>query len=229
LKVIGIIPARAGSKGVPGKNKKLLAGKPLIYYTLKAALYSKLDKIVLTTDDVDIMEMGIHMGVEVVKRPIELAQDHTPTLPVLRHVMEFQTEEFDAVMTLQPTSPLRRAFHINEAIELFKANPNSDSLVSVISVPHNMTPSSLMKLNGDLLENDLYGQSPILRRQDKPKLYARNGAAIYMTKTSKIHEFVFGGKIIPYFMKKIESIDIDNHEDWQLAELIINSNFFYNE
>ena len=222
MKIIGIIPARAGSKGIPGKNKKMLAGKPLIAYTFEAALKAELDKIVVSTDDEYIMELASAYGIEIVKRPKELTGDEIQTLPVLQHVLATQDSNFDAVMTLQPTSPFRTNVHINTAIKIFKVHPEADSLVSIVKVPHHFTPSSLMKLNDGLwLENLEENKDLILRRQDKPVLWARNGAAIYITKTNNIDNYIFGGKILGYQMSKIDSIDIDDHEDWEIAEMIM--------
>ena len=221
MKVLGIIPARGGSKGIPGKNKKLLCGKPLIQYTLEAAIHSNLHEISVTTDDADVRDIALKMGVKVIERPPELAGDKVPTLPVLIHALQSASEAFDAVMTLQPTSPLRTSEHINESLMLFKQNLKADSLVSVVRVPHNYLPMSLMKKEGSWL-NHYNENAEFIRRQDKPILFARNGAAIYITRVNKLNEFIVGGNILPYEMSRIESIDIDDMEDWVMAEMIIN-------
>lgn len=222
MKIIGIIPARGGSKGIPGKNKKLLAGKPLISYTIENALASRLDKIVISTDDMDIIQLGNDAGIEVIKRPPELSGDLVPTLPVLQHVLANLNEKYDAVMTLQPTSPFRKYYHINEAILLFNEHHTADSLVSVIRVPHNFTSGSLMKQKDKIwleLTED-FGKL-ILRRQDKPILWARNGAAIYITRIKNIDTFIYGGNILAYQMNKLDSIDIDDMEDWIIADALM--------
>ena len=220
MKVIGIIPARGGSKGIPAKNKKQLCGKPLIQYTLEAALHSNLHDIIVTTDDADVRDIALKMGVKVIERPPELAGDKAPTQPVLIHALKSAGEAFDAVMTLQPTSPLRTTEHINESLLLFQQNPQADSLVSVVRVPHNYLPMSLMKKEGPWLNH--YDDNPALvRRQDKPMLFARNGAAIYITRVDKLNEFIVGGNILPYEMDRIESVDIDDMEDWVMAEIIM--------
>lgn len=214
MKILGVIPARGGSKGIPKKNIKLLNGKPLIAYTIEAALTSHLDRVVVSTDCEEIAKVAKEYGAEVMMRPAHLAEDKTPTLPVLQDVVARLDEEFDAVMTLQPTSPLRTSKHINEAMELFESDKEADSLVSVVEVPHNYMPEKLMNFDGKYL----IGNSEPKRRQDVSTMYARNGAAIYITKTDKLSEYIFGGKILPYFMSKIESFDIDDMEDWEMAE-----------
>ena len=217
MKTLGIIPARGGSKGIPKKNIKLLNGKTLIAYTLEAALSSTIDRVVVSTDCQEIAQVAKQFGVEVIIRPSELAKDSTPTLPVLQHIVENINETFDAVVTLQPTSPLRTAKHINEAIELFKNDDMADSLVSVIEVPHNYMPEKLMDIKGKYL----VGNSEAKRRQEINKAYARNGAAIYITKASRLDEYIFGGNIFPYFMEKINSVDIDHMEDWEIVECLL--------
>ena len=220
MKVIGIIPARGGSKGIPGKNKKLLCGKPLIQYTLEAALHSNLHNIIVSTDDEDVKDIALKMGVKVIERPSDLAGDRVPTLPVLIHALQSTGETYDAAMTLQPTSPFRTSRHINESLLLFQQNPQAESLVSVVRVPHNYLPMSLMKKEGSWLYH--YNENAeFVRRQDKPILFARNGAAIYITRVNKLNEFIVGGNILPYEMSRIESIDIDDMEDWNMAEIII--------
>lgn len=223
MKTLGIIPARSGSKGIHKKNIKLLNGKPLIAYTLEAALSSIIDRVIVSTDCGDIVRIAKKYNVEVIKRPPELAKDSTPMLPVLQHTADNINEIFDAVVTLQPTSPLRTSKNINDAIKIFKNDRVADSLVSVTKVPHNYMPEKLMDIKGKYL----VGDNEPKRRQQVDNLYARNGAAIYITRSTKLKEFIFGGKILPYFMDKIVSLDIDDLEDWELASrLLIGKNSY---
>ncbi len=222
MRFLGIIPARGGSKGVPGKNIRLLAGKPLIAWTIEAAKASQaLDRLLVSTDDPAIAAVARDLGAAVRMRPAALAADDTPTRPVLEHVakeLEAEGDVFDAVVTLQPTSPLRLPIHIREACALFAADPGADSLVSCIAVPHIFNPLSVMKRNADgYLENFLGGDT-VTRRQDKPEVFARNGAAIYVTRRQRLREYVFGGKLICYPMDDKYSLDIDTLEDFQAAE-----------
>jgi CMP-N,N'-diacetyllegionaminic acid synthase len=221
LNSIGIIPARGGSRGIPHKNVVDFAGKPLIAYTIEEALKSSLNKVVVTTDCEKISEVVLEYGVEVIKRPPNLSGDQTPTLPVIQHAIESLKMKFDLIATLQPTSPLRKAKHIDEAMDLFKKYQDADSLVSIVKVPHNMVPNSLMIKKQDFIKNLEEANESILRRQDKSSFYARNGAAIYLTKYEKIKNYIFGGKIVGYEMNRIDSIDIDDSSDLELAEIFL--------
>ena len=218
---IGVIPARGGSKGIPHKNLVDLAGKPLIVYTIEEALKSSLDKVVVSTDCDKIYEVAAKYGVEIIKRPQDLSKDDTPTLPVIHHTLLACNEEFDLIATLQPTSPLRKAKHIDEAMGLIKKYEDADSLVSVVKVPHNMVPNSLMQKKQDFVETLEDANESILRRQDKSSFYARNGVAIYLTKSKNINKYIFGGKTLGYEMSRIESIDIDDPIDVDIAELFL--------
>ncbi len=217
---IGIIPARGGSKGIKDKNIIELCGKPLIQYTIEAALLSEIDRVIVSTDSNKIVDLSKHLGSEVVIRPPELAEDNTPTLPVIHHVLSQINSDYDMVVLLQPTSPLRNYNHINRAIELFNNSPDADSLVSVVKVPHNMIPEAVMTESEGYLKSYI-SNSLVNRRQDKPVYFARNGAAIYITRKDSIDKFIYGGKILPYHMKQFESVDIDTIEDLKLAELLI--------
>jgi CMP-N,N'-diacetyllegionaminic acid synthase len=219
MRVIGVIPARGGSKGIPMKNVKQLNGKPLIAYTIEAALASNLDRVIVSTDCTEIARISIKYKAEVAMRPDKLAQDDTPTLLVLQDLMSNMVGEYDAVMTLQPTSPLRTVGNINKAIEDFNNDTYADSLVSVVKVPHNFMPEKLMTHNGQYLN----GSSSIKRRQEVSEIYARNGASIYITKIDRLGQYMFGGKILPFFMDKLSSIDIDDMEDWIMLEALVKS------
>ena len=138
-------------------------------------------------------------------------------LPVIQHAHKFFDNCFDAIMTLQPTSPLRNSRHINESINMLIDNVNATSLVSVTRLPHNCSPEKIMKLDGIYLS----GNNNIRRRQDIDKYYVRNGAAIYITKKEILDIAFFDEKVLPYYMNKIESIDIDDMEDWRIVESLL--------
>lgn len=230
MKFLGLIPARGGSKSIPHKNIVDLSGKPLLSYTIEAAQGSRhLDRVILSTDDAEIAEVGRSYGVEIpFMRPEELARDDTPSIEVVAHILDWLKEneswQPEAVVLLQPTSPLRTAVHIDEAVDLFVAK-KADTVVSVIEVPHRFSPYSIMQLEDGYLrdfwtedvEFDRY------RRQEMPKLYARNGPAILVTKTDVILDSnsFYGSKVIPYIMREEVSIDIDNYHDLELASAII--------
>jgi CMP-N-acetylneuraminic acid synthetase len=201
----------------------MLAGRPLIDYAISAACgVPAVDRCIVSTDDGEIARIAEAAGAEVVMRPPNLARDDTPTLPVLQHVVQLLAERdgfaCDAVITLQPTSPMRTARHIDEAIACFEADPNADSLVSCVEVPHNFHPNSVMKRDDDGYLRPYLDQALLLRRQDKEEILARNGAAVYITRTRCLASFVFGGRLMPYMMSPADSIDIDSEADLITAE-----------
>ena len=228
-KILAIIPARGGSKGIPGKNIKKINGKPLLEYTAEAIKKCNLiDRAILSTDDDEIINIGLKLGLEVpFKRPLDLALDDTPAFPVIKHAIntleKIDGYKPDTILLLQPTSPLRTYKHIFEALDIY-LNTNVDTVVSVTEVPHNMNPYSIMKLNknGEIVPFLNYDENKNLR-QFKPTYYARNGAAIYITSYDTImyHNTLYGKIIKPYFMKKEDSFDIDEEIDWDIVEYIL--------
>jgi CMP-N,N'-diacetyllegionaminic acid synthase len=225
IPLLAIIPARGGSKGVPRKNILPLRGQPLIAYSIVAAKKAKsVDRVIVSTDDVEIADISRALGAEVLMRPGKLAQDDTPTRDVLAHVVgELVAKAYapDAVLTLQPTSPLREARHIDEAAALFAADPRADSLVSCVEVPHIFHPLSVMKKTGEGYLEPYISQPQPYRRQDKEAVFARNGAAIYITRTVRLSDYVFGGRLIPYVMDAESSTDIDTLDDFAAAERLL--------
>lgn len=233
MKFLAFIPARGGSKGIHMKNISLLCGRPLISYTIEAAIESNcFSEIIVSTDSDEIYDVARGFDIRVLVRSPMLAGDDTPTLDVIKDIIESKQvciDHFDAIATLQPTSPLRQPSHIREACRLFELDPGADSLVSCIQLPHIFHPSSLMRLgeNGYLTRANADSSKPPTRRQDKEPLYARNGAAIYITRMSMISSFIYGGNCIPYFMSEADSIDIDTAEDISKAEAIIRQRASY--
>lgn len=226
MEILALIPARGGSKRIPQKNIKIFSGNPLLAYTAKASLNSSLlTRVVLTTDDEEIRKIGLSMGLEApFLRPKELAEDDTPSLPVIMHAVKFleENENYkpDIIVILQTTSPLRTSKHIDDAVKIFLES-EADSLVSVTEVPHNMNPYSVMKLqeDGTLKPFLKYDENNNLS-QKKPVFYARNGAAIYICSYNCLlkKKSLYGEKIVPFFMRKEESFDIDDVVDWKIAE-----------
>ena len=232
-KIFGIITARGGSKGIPGKNIKELAGKPLIAYTIEAANTSGVfDRIILSTDDEKIADVAREYGCEVpFMRPAELAADTTPHISVLQHAVSWLKEHErytpDAVMILQPTAPLRTATHIREAAVLFKKS-GADSVVSVSEVPGHFHPRWQFTIDDNdkmaIVTGEPFSQI-VRRRQDLPhKTYARNGA-IYCFKTELLYDPAgpnfYGNHVAAYVMKPEESVNIDTMADWKEAERIL--------
>lgn len=226
MNILGLITARGGSKSIPHKNITPLAGKPLLAYTCQAALASRyITRVVLSTDDEAIAAVGRDCGVEVpFMRPPELAQDETPSLVVAQHAIRWLIEQgwnTDVLVLLQPTSPLRQALHIDECIELKLAN-DVDTVVSVIEVPHRFSPYAIMKEQDGFLVD--YTSTDELsfnryRRQELPKLYARNGPAVLVSREHVImnQNTFYGAKVMPYLMNMSDSIDIDTMLDLELA------------
>jgi len=229
MKVLGIIPARGGSKGIPRKNIRTFAGKPLLAWTAEAALASMLDRVILSSEDEEIVSLGRILGLDVpFTRPAELAGDTAASIDVVLHAVKTLEEKEgyrpDAIMLLQPTSPLRRTKHIDESIDLLSRDAKANSLVSVVKAPHNMIPESLMRFNDrGYIEPLLSWDSSIHQRQNKPVYYARNGAAIYLVRTDTLYKTrtLYGEKIIAYEMSKEDSVDIDDSFDWNIAEFLM--------
>lgn len=224
MRVLGIIPARGGSKGVPRKNIRHLCGKPLLSYTIDASLRSKkLTRTILSTEDPEIAEVGKSLGIDVpFMRPAELAEDTSPTLPVVLHAVEYLENEgdhFDAVCLLQPTNPLRRSEDIDASIELLESS-GADSVISVLRVPHEFNPKWVYWRN-DIGELALTTgeSSPIPRRQDLPPAFYRDGS-IYVTRRTVLDEHgnLYGSKVRGYELDASRCVNIDTTDDWELAE-----------
>lgn len=224
MKILGIIPARGGSKSVPGKNIKPLAGKPLLQYTVEAAKSTKyLSRLILSSDDDSIIDVAKSLDLEVpFKRPAILSNDDTPTLPVVQHALNFfidRNEHFDAVCLLQVTSPFKTSEFINKAIQTF-TNSDSDALISVRQVPDEYNPHWVFKAgpkhNLKLFTGD---EHIISRRQDLPKVYHRDGI-IYITKTEVIldQNSLYGKKLSYIESPNSFNVNIDTIEDWKKAE-----------
>ena len=219
--VVGLVPARGGSRGIPRKNLALLAGRPLIEYTIECARSSRtLDRLVVSTDDGEIAEVARRAGAEVpFIRPAALAADETPMLDVALHALE-EIGSCDVLVVLQPTSPLRRPEHVDEAVELLLAT-NADAVVGVVDVPHRYSPDSLMVLEGDRLVPAV--GSPPARRQDKPRLFARNGPAVLVLRAAGLRARgdLYGGDCRAYLMDARSSLDVDDPLDLELADCLL--------
>ena len=224
MSIVAVIPARGGSKGIHRKNLARIAGRPLIAYSIEAARNAaSVDRVLISTDDSEIADVAHELGAEVpFLRPPELADDKSPMLGVLEHALtwlESQGSEVEALVLLQPTSPLRTSRHVEEAIKLFRST-SASSIVSVVEVPHQFNPVSVMKLSEQgTLTPFLRDHVVATRRQDKPKLYARNGPAVLVCHPRTIcsHE-LYGSRSVPYIMAEEDSLDVDSPEDLIVAE-----------
>ncbi len=228
MRILGIIPARGGSKGVKRKNIKLLRGKPLIEYTINTVKKSTLlNHSIVSSDDDEIIAIANSLGIDTpFKRPDYLATDESPTIATVIHTLEyFQSQgiEYDAVCLLQVTNPFRTGEFIDEAIMKFKKS-NTDSLISVLEVPHEYNPHWIFEKNNDGNLKISTGESEIIsRRQDLPKSYFRDGA-IYITKSEVILNLksLYGNSISYIESLKETYVNIDMPEDWVLADEIAN-------
>ena len=231
MEILAIIPARGGSKGIPGKNIKELAGRHLVAYTIDAALESKyVNRVVVSTENDKIADVALSLGAEIVPRPMELAQDETKTAPVLLHVLEEleKNEGYnpDLVVLLQATCPLRDAKELDEAFDLFFESQNKgvDSVFAAIKI--GTTHSKWRK--SPLCEEEPYYECLFdyrnrPRRQDEDKhypLFAETGAT-YIIKTGVLKEVKdFIGKKPELYLNG-SCVDIDTPDDFKRAEDII--------
>lgn len=233
-KILGVITARGGSKGIPGKNIKDLRGLPLIAYTIKSARESGIfDRIILSTDDQKIADVAKKYGCEVpFMRPAELAQDGTPHLPVMQHAVKWlkENENYnpDFVAILQPTAPLRQPWHIKESLDLL-LKQKADSVVAVMEIPGHYSPywaitrddNGLGKLfTGDSIKNR------IPRRHSFPQKTYSNSGTIYMFKTELLFDAenpnFYGDKVAIYPVDEKYCVNIDEPRDWELAGKALN-------
>jgi CMP-N-acetylneuraminic acid synthetase len=224
--VLGIVPARSGSKGVSGKNIRSLAGRPLLEYTARAAEASGvIDRLVLSTDSAEIAEVGRGAGLEVpFLRPATLAADDTPMLPVVQHVIEALGADgwtADIIVLLQPTSPLRRPEHVRDAVHLLRET-NADSVVTVVEVPRHLSPDYVMKIEAGRLRHFLPEGGRVTRRQDARPAYAREGT-VYACwlRTIERTGTLYGDDCRPLVIDVADSLSIDSPADWEAAERVL--------
>lgn len=227
--VLAIVPARGGSKGVPRKNvSELTPGRTLLHYVAEAARQTtRVDKVVVSTEDEEIARVGRQAGLDVpFMRPPELAADDTPMLPVLQHAISQVmshgwTPEY--VVLLQPTSPLRRSKHIDDALSLL-VGERADSVVTVVEVPKHLSPDYVMKIEGGALRPFLAEGARVSRRQDVRPAYYRDGT-VYAFRRDTIERFgdIYGDRCLPLVIDASESLSIDSPEDWAAAAGILSA------
>ncbi len=229
-RILGIIPARGGSKGLPGKNLLPLLGKPLIIWTIEQALLSKyLDNIIVNTDDEEIAEISKNSGVEVpFTRPKELATDNAKGIDVVIHAIEWfekNRDGFDLIMLLQPTSPLRIVQDIDAAIDILFLK-KAQCIISVCKTEHPPLWTNSLPTDGcmkDFLQPEIINKN----RQEIPVFYRINGA-IYLAYCSylKAQRSFLGTETYAYIMPAKRSVDIDNDIDFKFAEFLMRESYF---
>jgi CMP-N,N'-diacetyllegionaminic acid synthase len=222
--MLAVIPARAGSKGIPRKNVRPFLGKPLLVWAVEVALASEVfDRVVVSTDEEEIAELGRSAGAEApFLRPPELAADETPTAPVVRHALDELGESPKHVLVVEPTSPARQPFHLREAADLLVAS-GADSVASVSAVPHHFDPAKQLRLAAD---GTIAGQdgTPVAelshRRQELSTLYAFDGI-VFGCRAELVRRdppTLWGERVVGYVVDPRYAIDLDRREDWAAAE-----------
>ena len=229
MRILGVIPARGGSKSVPRKNIKELGGKPLIAWTIEASLQSNLDKVIVSTDDAEIAEVARKFNAEVpFLRPSHLATDSAGAIENIQHSLRFFIEngdDFDAVMMLQPTAPFRNTDDINKAIEMFNEH-DTDSVISVIDVEgHHPARMKYMDSDGFLIDPDFCEAKENQPRQELEPMYLRNGG-IYLTRKEVLLSGSFKGKkSLGLQMPAERSVNIDTPMDFKYTQWIYDMYF----
>jgi len=219
--VLAIVPARGGSKRLPRKNLLPLHGKPLIVWTIESGLKSKyVDRLIVSSDDPEILAVAKHSRAETIERPAALARDDTSTFHVVEDTLIKVEADFDILVLLQPTSPLRTHNHIDQAFALM-VKKKADAIISVSSPDHSPLWANTLP-NDDNMESFVTDELRHLRSQDLPQYFQINGA-LYICRTKQLLEeksFFLKQKIFAYRMSRHDSIDIDEAIDLELATLI---------
>ena len=226
--VLGLIPARGGSKGIPNKNLRQLAGKTLLGYTADAARASGvIDRLVLSTDSEAIAALGRELGIEVpFMRPTELAGDEAAMLPVLQHAvaaLEAEGWQPEIIVLLQPTSPLRTPAHIRDAVEMLRAE-QCDSVVSVLEIPDDYAPQKALRVQDGALTYWLPEGKAITRRQELEPAYSRDGTVYAFWRATLVEQgSIYGERCLPLILPHAESMNLDSEADWARAEAHLES------
>jgi N-acylneuraminate cytidylyltransferase len=223
-KILGLVTARSGSKGIPGKNIVSLAGRPLIQYTIDAAKAShSIDSVVVSTDDTGIAGIAKQLGTVVVMRPKALATDTSPVVDAVVHALDtlkMKGYSPEIIILLQPTSPLRSGEDIDRALDIFTGS-DAESVISVCEAEH--SPYWDFVIKNDILHPVFEENASGKRRQDLPKVFRPNGAIYIITpKTLRRYNGFITEKCRPYIMPRERSVDIDTSFDLFIAECLLN-------
>jgi CMP-N,N'-diacetyllegionaminic acid synthase len=219
---LAVILARGGSKRLPRKNVLDFCGKPLISWSIEACLNSQyIDKVLVSSDDEEILQISKKYGADIIERPSELAGDSSPSFDALGHALSYN-DKFDYVVMIQPTSPLRQSKHIDEAIE-YLFDKNAYSVVSVCEAEHSPLWSNTLPSDLDM-SNFLPSIATGKRSQDLPKFYRLNGAIYICEKGVLMSQktFFLKDKVYAYVMDKKHSVDIDDELDFKVAQILCN-------
>jgi CMP-N,N'-diacetyllegionaminic acid synthase len=226
LRVLGVIPARGGSKGVPRKNLRPVAGQPLVAHAIRSAQESeRLSTFLTTTDDEEIARVASACGSPVLRRPPGLAADETSMVDVVLHALshaEHETgDEYEAVALLQPTSPVRTGKDIDAALEILETDPEVDAVISVVPT-EDEHPARMYRMDG---RGELVSFWPTLetaQRQDLPALYYRNGAIYAVRRVVLVEKrTMMGDRKRPYVMSREQLVNVDDERDLVIAEAVV--------
>jgi len=219
MKTLALVPARKNSKGIPGKNTRNFNGIPLLSWAVRVGL-ATCERTAVSTDD-EMTRRILPRGVDFIRRPKELAVDRAPMLPVIQHALLELAQrgmEFETVVLLQPTQPLRTRKHVEMALRLLKTS-RADSVVSVVEIPAHYSPDFAMRVEGGALIPYL-GVEPPTRRQDCRRAYSRDGT-VYAVKTDVVLAGSLYGNAVPLVIPESESVNIDTEDDWRRAEMMV--------
>ena len=213
MKTLALVPARSGSKGIPGKNTRLFAGKPLLAWAVEVGRQT-CDATYVTTDDPNIGLFAAQFGASTIVRPVELATDDAPMLPVIQHALGMLA--CDVVVLLQPTQPLRTMAHVRLALEML--TDDWDSVVSVVQIPAHYSPDYAVMVHGERL----FVPPGPTRRQDARLAYSRDGT-VYVVRRETIEAGEMYGDSRAFVIPAEESVNLDTEDDWQRAEQMVST------
>ncbi len=220
-KYLAIIPARGGSKRLPRKNILSLCGKPLVTWTIESALQSKyIDDVCISSDDDEILAIATEYDVLTIKRPDYLATDTATTFDVVEHAVQTLPEQYDYIVLLQPTSPLRTAKHIDEAIDLLNTK-SADAIISVCAMEHSPLWSNTLPNDGSMVG---FLSNEVLQRSQDLETYYRLNGVLYICKTQSLLQeetFFINDNIFAYVMDEDSSVDIDTVRDFEYSSWLM--------
>lgn len=226
MRVLGIVPARGGSKRVPRKNLRLLGGKSLVARAVEACLGAKtLSKTVVSSDDAEVLAIAeAYSQVVALRRPDEISTDTAPAIDYVHHALKelegAGEKRFDAVAIVQPSSPFTRPSDIDACVHMLESDPAADSAVSVMEVDHAIHPVKLKRMEGAQLLPYLEEERGRMAAHELPKLFVRN-CSVYVAKRATIEKgSVIGDRSLGYLMPRERSVDINDELDWKFAEFL---------
>jgi len=224
VKVLGLVPARSGSRRVPGKNLRVLGEKQLVVRSIEACLGARsLSKIVVSSDDDAVLALASAFPVVALRRPAELSTDAAPAIDYVRHALEALEaggERFDAVAIIQPSSPFTEPADIDAAVALLEGAPQADSAVTVMELDHAVHPVKMKTLDGTRLLPLLEEERGRMAAHELPKVYVRN-CSVYVTRRTAIDRGeIIGNDSRGHLMPRARSVDINDELDWEFAKFL---------